>query len=139
MQSCLSGQGGMHGRLLLPQTPQQFDSADLLPMTFDREVSSLGGSSVCLCWMGTDAYASEVEGLINSPVTRHQTTTRGFLKTAPTCSAAHGSSPPWLKLTIARLKKPLHFQMHLPASSEKKYSDEYLNSHQGRGGYIGRV
>lgn len=86
-------------------TPE-FDPADLLPMTFDSWVSSLGGNSVCPCWMETDAYASQVERLINSPIIRHQTMKKRqrFLKTAPTCSAAHRNSPPWLKLAIARLK-----------------------------------
>lgn len=104
-------------------TPE-FDPADLSPVTFGRGVSSLGGNSVYLCWMETDAYASRAERLIDSPVIRYQSVKRGqrFLKTAPTCSAAHRSSPPWLKLAIARLKKKslCLFQMPLPASSEKK-------------------
>lgn len=125
VQSCLSGRGCVHGGLLLPQTPHQ----SLILLTccqwLVRGVSSLGGNSVCLCWMETDAYASQVERLMNSPVSRHQTMKRGqrFLKTVPTCSAAHRSSPPWLNLAIARPKnkKSLRvFQMHFPASSEKK-------------------
>lgn len=89
-------------------TPE-FDPADLLPVPFGRGVSSLGGNSVYSCWMETDAYASRAERLIDSPVIRYQSMKRGqrFLKTAPTCSAAHRSSPPWLKLAIARLKKNL--------------------------------
>lgn len=103
-------------------TPE-FDPADLLPVTFGRGVSSLGGNSVYSCWMETDAYASRAERLIDSPVIRYQSMKRGqrFLKTAPTCSAAHRSSPPWLKLAIDKLKKKISvlFQMPLPASSEK--------------------
>jgi len=104
-------------------TPE-FDPTDLLPVTFDRGVSSLGGNSVCPCWVETNTYASWVERLVNSPVIRHQTMKRGqkSLKTAPTFSSAHRSFPPWLKLATATLNKNLCvFQMLLPASSEKTF------------------
>lgn len=78
--------------MFLPQTPTPgFDAADLLPMTFDRKVSSFGNSSVFSFQMETDAYAFWVEKLINSPIVRHETIKRRqrLFKTALTCSAAH--------------------------------------------------
>lgn len=119
----------------------EFDPADTLPVIFDRRVSSLGGKSVFPCWVETDACALWVERLINSPVLRHRTMRRGqrFLQTAPTCSSAHRSSPSWLKLAIAGLKKKnlhVYFKCICRLLPEKTF---LRKKHLEGGGYSRRV